>query len=86
MIMRTFSVSTTITEEEEDDDIFFDADSEVEYELKLKPNAQGSTDVAMEVVAVARNSTNYILSGDVESSAVVFVNSTTHTHHITCQL
>ena len=78
--MRTFSVSTTITEEEEDDDIFFDADSEVEYELKLKPNAQGSIDVAMEVVAVSKNSTNY-LSGDVESSAVVFVNSSTHAHY-----
>ena len=75
--MRTFSVSTAIPEEEEDDDIFSSVEPEVEYDLQLKPNAKQDLtgNAAMEVVAVARNATDCILSGDVESSVVVFVNS-----------
>ena len=77
LIMRTFSVSTTIPEEEEDDDVFSGVDSEVEYDLQLKPNAKHDLtgNAAMEVVAVARNATVNDISGDVESSVVVFVNS-----------
>lgn len=76
LIMRTFSVSTAILEEEEDD-VFSGVESEVEYDLQLKPDAKQDLTgcAAMEVVAVARNATDCISSGDVESSVVVFVNS-----------
>ena len=71
--MKTSYVSTIPEEREKDD--FSDIDSEVEYNLELKPNTKhGSTDDAtMEMVPVARNDTN--LYGDVESSVTVYVNS-----------
>ena len=73
--MKTSYVST-IPEEKENED-YSDIDSEVEYDLKLKPNAKhGSTDDAtMEMVAVAQNDTNLYGYGDVESSVTVYVNS-----------
>ena len=73
--MRTFSISTAIPEEEDDDNFFSGVESEVEYDLQLKPNVKHDStgNAAMEVVAVARNATG--ISGNVESSAVVFVNN-----------
>ena len=66
--MMTSYVSTI--PEEKENDVFSDIDSEVEYDLELKPNTKHGS---MEMVAVARNDTN--VYGDVESSVTVYVNS-----------
>lgn len=82
LILRTFSTSTTIPEEAgEANELVSDDDSEIEYQLQLKPKANKSASdpegvVPMEVVAVAvQGAENEIIGGDVESSVTMFVNS-----------
>ena len=86
LALRTFSNSTTYTapddEEDWDDEfVFSDVDSEIEYQLQVKPKSHQlgspSEGVAeVEVIAVSRHDRgNDEFGGNVESSITMFVNS-----------
>ena len=60
---------------------FFDSDSEIEYQLKLKPRSNqqnGSAAVVMDMIAVPICMVDDS-GGDIESSATVYVNRHTAT-------
>ena len=67
----------TASDSEEDFDYtFFETDSEQEYQLQIKPNAQASNrdslDNPIEVIAIAKKPTP---GEEVESSVAVYVNT-----------
>ena len=61
--MRTISVSAAMPEDDEDDDVFEESDSEIEYQLQVKPKSQqidcGTAGMAMEMVAIPRKETEF---------------------------
>ena len=92
LILRTFSVSTYIPEEkeevgeEEEEDVFSDIDSEIEYQLQLKPQANklsNGTESVMDMVAVpVLGSKADAFGGNVESSVTVYVNTSVLTQKL----
>ena len=71
LIMRTFSISAALPEDE-NDDLFDESDSEIEYQLQIKPKAlslganTNSVNIAMDVVAspIKKESEFNIISGN----------------------
>ena len=63
LLMRTISVSAAVPEDYEDDDVFEEPDSEIEYELQIKPKSQQAEltkpGLMMEVVAIPRKETEF---------------------------
>lgn len=61
--MRTVSVSAAIPEDYGDDDVFEEPESEIEYQLQVKPKLQqlniGTTSLAMDMVAIPRKETEF---------------------------
>lgn len=59
--MRTISISAAVPEDDEDDDVFEESDSEIEYQLQVKPKSQqtdlSTAGTAMEMVAIPRKET-----------------------------
>ena len=64
LLMRTISVSAAVPEDYgDDDDVFEEPDSEIEYELQVKPKSQQAeltkSGLMMEVVAIPRKETEF---------------------------
>ena len=62
-MLRTISVSAAVPEDDEYDDVFGESDSEIEYQLQVKPKTKQTDQVpttagiAMEMVAIPRKET-----------------------------
>lgn len=66
LLMRTLSVSAAAVPDnyyEEEDDVFEEPDSEIEYQLQVKPKSQqtelSKPGMAMQVVAIPRKETEF---------------------------